>query len=87
VGPGAWQRRRRCTHWAMSLLRVRTRIMATITVRKTTIMVELVMENQWILSSGLPLRYRSHRCAHRSSDFSHEMSYEKTMSAAASTLW
>mmetsp|Transcript_108723 Transcript_108723/g.316358 ORF Transcript_108723/g.316358 Transcript_108723/m.316358 type:complete len:217 (-) Transcript_108723:807-1457(-) len=49
---------------AMSELRVRTRIMATMTVRKTTIIVELVMENQWILSSGLPRRYTSHRCDH-----------------------
>ena len=51
--------------------------MATMTVRKTTIMVELVMENQWILSSGLPRRYTSQRLDHDTSDSSHTTSYVK----------
>ena len=35
----------------MSCYNVRTKIMATMTVKKTTIIVEFVIENQWILSS------------------------------------
>mmetsp|Transcript_39507 Transcript_39507/g.88388 ORF Transcript_39507/g.88388 Transcript_39507/m.88388 type:complete len:286 (+) Transcript_39507:267-1124(+) len=65
---------------AMSLFNVRTKIIATITVRKTTIMVELVMENQWMFSSGFPRRYTSQRFAHSTSDSSHIMSYVKITS-------
>ena len=53
---------------AMSRCSVRSMIMATMPVRKRTIMRELMMENQWMGSSCVS-RYVSHRDAHFIGDF------------------
>ena len=53
---------------AMSRCSVRSMIMATMPVRKSTIMSELMMLNQWMGSSCVS-RYVSHRDAHLIGDF------------------
>ena len=58
---------------------VRIMIIATMPVRKSTIMRELTIENQWICSSPMS-RYVSQREAHLMSDASHLTSYVKTTS-------
>lgn len=54
-------------------------IMATMPERKSTIISELMMENQWICSSPIS-RYVSHRLAHLMSECSHFTSYVNTTS-------
>ena len=55
---------------ARSRCSVRIMIIATMPVRKRTIISELTIENQWICSSPMS-RYVSHREAHLMSDASH----------------
>ena len=69
----------RSTHRLKSRCSVRIMIIATMPVRKSTIMSELTIENQWICSSPIR-RYVSHRDAHLISLASHLTSYVKMTS-------
>jgi hypothetical protein len=71
-------------YWLMSRRSVRTMIMATMPDRKRTIMSELTMENQWMLSS-LICRYVSQRDAQRMSLALNATSYVNTTSSLSAT--
>ena len=52
----------------MSLWSVRTRMTPTMPVRKSTMMSELMIENQWMLVFSADCRYESQREAHLSDE-------------------
>mmetsp|Transcript_27831 Transcript_27831/g.91095 ORF Transcript_27831/g.91095 Transcript_27831/m.91095 type:complete len:273 (-) Transcript_27831:677-1495(-) len=69
----------------MSRWSVRNMMSATIPLKKSTIMSELTMLNQWIWSSVMS-KYVSQRLAQRMSDILKKMSYEKMISSPSSTI-